>query len=109
MISPKVDRHKSQPHDASTVHCEGYILRLVEILWNFARLKCVDRAQDDEKDVVEEGDDGRHLAGSALKYQGVLLMHDMNNIRFLESQPRESSSHLMGIDRIRLNKYAECR
>jgi len=54
VVRSEVDGNESEPDDASRVHREADMLRLVEVLGNLARLDRVHRADDDQKHVVRE-------------------------------------------------------
>ena len=74
MISSKVDGHKRQPHNTRAVHSEGDVFGFIEVLWYFPCFEGVHRAHDDQEHVVEQRDNGGHLAGATLKHKYTLFL-----------------------------------
>ena len=84
VVCPEENRYKSQPDYAGGVHGEPDILGFIEVWRNLPCLDRVDRAEEDEDHVVDEGGDegeGGHSAGldSTVKeweVTGWLTWHD---------------------------------
>ena len=71
----EVDRDEGQPDDAGGVHGEADELALVKVLRDLPGLDGVHGADDDEEDVVDEGDEeGEVLAGTLEDDDGLAVV-----------------------------------
>ena len=64
----EVDGNERQPDDAGCIHRESDVLRLVEILGNFARLHRVHGAHGDQQHVVDERQQEPLVLHAAFQY-----------------------------------------
>lgn len=54
IVGAKVDGYKRQPDDACGIHCKANVLCLVKVFGNFTCFECVEGAQNDQNNVVDE-------------------------------------------------------
>lgn len=94
VASPKVDRNKREPDDASCVHREADELGLVEVLGNLARLDGVHRARGDQQHVVHLRDEEGSVVDLALQNHLGAVGVKVTRPWWLHQKPNRREKHL---------------
>lgn len=92
VVGAKIDRHKSQPDNAGSVHCKGNVFSLIEIGWDVPRLEGIVGTAHNKQPVVAQWRYHAEVAGITNEVNLTDAWIRLDGFRRLQNDERDLQS-----------------